>query len=210
MSHQQNQPSRGGITSDQGILINPTQAQFNQVERQLRQAVLEIAVNRLPGSHSRGDLRVRDLLPWADLTSGADNGWTTATHKWEQSGMTPDALNETYTVDTGSGNQAEDKVIGIMAVSNNAGTPGTTALEFEDETATFLELELDTTFTDEEVLGLLTDPVVYPNEDGAISQWTEAAADELVLHGAVCEPKSQTYTDGNYFLSNKNQLSEGQ
>lgn len=188
-----------------GILIAPSQERIERVEEQLRETLTETAVD--DGIASRPEqITVRDLLPQADLQSGADNGWDGNDAQWEQTSMTntgAQTANVTYDIDSSA--RAENKVIGIMVISNTAGTPVTTQIEFRTGTGAPIEqLQVEGLLTDEETMGLMADPIIYgAKQDGAIAQWADGTDDLVVFHGAVAEQIGNTFEPSSDFLSDR-------
>lgn len=192
----------GPVFNDHGILIDPTPAQINRVEENVRQLLQTLAIRQLEGVDGVDDVDVRDLIPSEDLDSGADNGWTTGTREWTQTTLTADAFNETYTIDADTG-LAENKVVALIVVSNNAASPTTTEVRFDTGTGgTFERLQIEGLLTDEEVLGLIADPIVnLPDQVTVINQYVTGTSDALVLSGAVAEKTSTTLEPAQRFAS---------
>lgn len=190
-----------GVVNDHGILADPTASDMSRQEKRIRNAVQSLAQRDISEVSSADDVAVRDLVPAEDLESGADNGWDGSARQWDQSGLTADSVNETYQVDSGA--KADSKVVAIFAVSNLAADPSTTELIFESTTGgTFERLQTEGLITDEEVTGLIADPIVLrADQDAVISQYSTATSDQLILHGAVAEPTGQTLEESARFLS---------
>lgn len=203
-----NQPQRGGQgpVNDHGILIDPTPAQINRVEQNIRSLLEQLAIQQIEGIDSPDDVDVRDLIPSEDLDSGSDNGWTTGTREWTQSGLTADSFNETYSIDGDVGN-AQNKITALLAVSSNAASPATTEVRLETGTGgTFERFQVEGLLTDQEVLGLIADPVInLPDQVTNIHQYATATTDELLFVGAVAEKTSTTLEPAQRFASNQSQ-----
>lgn len=187
---------------ERGILVDPSPADIEIVERRVEHVIAQLAVQNISDIGSLSDVVVRDLVPELDLNSGADNGWTNE-NEWDQTGLTPDALNETYSLE--HDDRAEDKVIAIFALSNVATSPSTTEVQFNNaQGGVFDILQTQGFLTDEEVLGLLNDPIISATSqrDLTIEQYVTSATDKLVFHGKVAEETGTTMGDNpSYFLS---------
>lgn len=192
--------------NSRGILTDPTAADIGRVERTTREQLVQEAVQNISDVDGQADVIVRDILPDADLASGADNNWDGNDRQWEQNGMGntgAETANTVYNVD--SDNEADDKIIAFYAISNVATSPVTTEIEFVDNTGgVFERLQVEGLLTDDETLGLLADPVVFgASQDGDINQYATGADDNVVYHGAVAEPEGQTLNESGRFLSDK-------
>lgn len=204
--------SARGTTGDtnpfnsRGVLTDPTAADVSAVESRVRQVLQNLAVQNLSDVNQPGDAIIRDLLPEVDLASGSDNNWDGNDRQWEQNGMGNTAAetgNETYVID--SDNEANEKIIALFAISNIASQPVTTEVTFEDGTGGVIERQqVEGLLTDDEVLGLFADPIVYgATDDGAINQFATGADDNVVLHGAVAEVEGRVLSESGRFLSDK-------
>lgn len=181
--------------ASQGILTDPTVADINEIENRVRNAITQLAVSDIQSITGRDQVVVRDLLPDQDLETTSDNGWTDTDNKWETTGFTADQFSDAYGIDSTA--RAENKIIAIYAISNVAANPVTTEIQFETGSgAPFEQLQVEGMLTDEEVIGLLADPIIYgADQDGTIRQYQTGAADEVVYHGVVAEQKGSTFED---------------
>lgn len=189
--------------AERGILSSPSPRDVSLVERRIEHVISRLAVNNVSDISSLSEVTVRDLVPQLDLQSGADN--SALENRWLQDTLTADALNQTYTIDHDQ--RAQDKVIAIFAVSNVAASPATTEVRVENNQGGVFEiLQVEGLLTDEEVIGLLNDPIVSAtsNQNYNIEQFVTATSDQLVLHGKVAEEAGTEIADnpGN-FLSGR-------
>ena len=180
-----------------GVYIAPSQSQIHQEEQRLRSNLADRATRQIADIETRDDVHVRDILPEEDLDVDDNsnvNGWNGTDREWLQAGLTADQLEQVYEID--SGNNADNKIIGIVAVSNISNDPSTSEIVFEAGTGgRFERLQMqgiETETTGE--FALLTDPVIFnAEEDGVIYQWpTTGGDDNVVYHGAVAESKENT------------------
>lgn len=164
-----------------------------RVERELRNR----AKNQIEGVNSDGEMHVRDLLPDEDLDQDDDNnvnGWNGTDREWVQSGMTGNQLNQIYEIDS-SGN-AEDKLIGIFAISSIATDILTTEITLEDGTGSRferLQFQEAQTLNDGEY-ALMRNPVIFnEGKDANIYQYPDQDGDDkVVYHGLVAEKAGTT------------------
>lgn len=195
MSSQQRQAQQGGGNpiaversewAEHGILTAPSPRDIEIVERRVENVAARLAVQNVSDIDNLSEVAIRDLIPQLDLESGADN--SALENRWLQDTLTADALNETYTIDHDA--RAQDKVIVVFAISNVAASPATTEVRVENNQGGVFEiLQVQGLLTDEEVLGLLNDPIISAtsNQNFAFEQFVTATSDELVFHGKVAE-----------------------
>lgn len=181
------------MTKQDGIIVDPPTRDINSTERAARRTAAALAQANIEGV---SDPLVRQLLPQQDLETTTPNGWTDTDNKWEQLGLGTDQFQEVYAIDTTA--RAENKVYVIFGVSNLSDNPGTTQIEFRTgNDAVFATVDVEGILTDEEVFGLLRDPVIFGEAggDGDIRQWSQTADDQVVYHGVVAENRGETYED---------------
>jgi len=139
---------------------------------------------------------IREIIPSADLASGAGNNWADSDRDWVQGGLAADSLQETYTIS--STGAAENKVLVFYGMYNVASDVLTTEVVFEDGTgAAFARFNAESLEIAEVGDFILFDePIVYgATEDGSLNQWPDAAGtDHLVYMVRVAEPIGNTVT----------------
>lgn len=193
---------------ERGILTDPDPRAISVVERRVEHVIAQLAV-RKGFAENLNAVHVRDLIPQLDLQSGGDN--SALENAWVQDTLTADQLNETYTID--HGNLAEDKIIAFYAISNVNVSPSTTEVRFNTAQGGVFEiLQTEGLLTDDEVIGLLNDPIISQGseQDYAIEQYVTATSDNLVFHGKVAEERGTEMEPANQnFLSGINLGSSG-
>lgn len=186
---------------ERGILVAPSPRDIEIVERRVEFVAAQLAVKNISDITSIDEVVVRDLIPQLDLESGAAN--SALENQWLQDTLTADALNETYTIDHDA--RAQDKVLVVFAISNVAASPATTEVRIENNQGGVFEiLQVEGLLTDEEVLGLLNDPIISATstQNYAIEQYVTATSDQLVFHGKVAEEAGTEIADNpQNFLS---------
>lgn len=174
-------------------IINPTQQQVVQAQQRAIDRAESLATS-ITGVDSQTQALVRESLPNEDLSSGTDNGWNGTQREWEQLGLSADAENVVYNID--SNNEAQDKVIVFYGFANVASDPLTTEVQFNDGTgATFARFNAEPTeVVDVSDFVVYDRPIVYGStEDGDVVQWPNSAGDDKVIHLAkVAEPLGNT------------------
>lgn len=180
-----------------GLLTEARKQDIQQAEERMVQELQSRAQRQLKGVNSPNDVHVRDILPNEDLDAddaNNDNGWTDTNREWLQSGLTADQLNQVYELD--ATDRAEDKVIGIFAISSIAADPITSEIVIEDGTGSRFErlmFQEAETFAEGD-LALMRNPVIFnEGKDAVIYQWPYQDGDEkLIYHGAVAEKAGTT------------------
>lgn len=180
-----------------GLLTEARKQDLQQAEEQLVSELESRAQRQLKGVNGPDDVHVRDILPNEDLDAddaNNDNGWNEDTREWIQSGLTADQLNQVYELD--STDRAEDKVVGIFAVSSIAADPITSEIVIEDGTGSRFErlmFQEAETFADGDI-ALFRNPIVFnEGKDAVVYQYPYQDGDEkLVYHGAVAEKAGTT------------------
>lgn len=177
----------------QTAIVAPTENQVAQAQREAISQAEQLA-GTITGIGSQQEALVREILPDADLASGAQNGWTATDREWIQSGLTADNVEEVYSVD--SNNEAQDKVLVFYGLANPASTVITTEVIFQDGTgATFARFNVESLdLVEISDIILFDELIVYGStEDGTINQWLDAAgADQMIYLAKVAEPLGQT------------------
>lgn len=180
---------------DRGVLVAPSPQDIEIMERRVEYILARLAVRNISGVDTLQEVQVRDLIPEEDLNAGADTGWTNE-NEWDQTTLTANSVQETYALQ--HQNRAEDKVIAFFAISNVAVSPATTQVRFNDAQGGVFEiLQTQGLLTDEEVIGLLNDPIISATsqQDMTIEQYVTATSDKLVFHGKVAEEAGTTMGD---------------
>lgn len=180
-----------------GLLTEADRTDIIQAEEDLVAEVQNRAKAQIEGVNTNADVHVRDILPSEDLDNdqGSNvNTWTNTNREWIQSGLSADTLNQVYEID--ASNRADEKVIGIFALSSTAADPITTEIDFEDGTGSRFErlmFQENQTFTEGD-LALLRNPIVFnEGKDAIIYQWTnDSGSDQVIYHGAVAEKAGTT------------------
>lgn len=192
----QAQQAGSSVMNDHGILIDPTPQEIGTMERQVRQLLQQLAINNEDSIDGPQDVDVRDLLPTVDFDSGGDN--SALENEWLQDTLTGDQFNETYQIDATAGGTAENRYVAIIGLSNLAGSPSTTEVQFTTSNgALFEHLQVEGLLTDEETFGLLADPIITKaGQQTNIDQYVTATSDRLVFHGAVAEKSGDNLEDG--------------
>jgi len=178
-------------------LIKATTADLRRLEKAAIDKVQSVAVSKVD-EINRENVRVRDILPAADLQSGADNGWNGTDQKWSQdfSGASAFSWLEAYTVDPN--NKMEEKALSIYALKNRNASPITTQLRFRTGTSNNPTgakdvLQIEKSYLEENTLLALDEPVLFePGENGLIEQIVDTADVDNVLYiGKVAEKASE-------------------
>lgn len=189
--------------NDRGVFAAATTADIQSAEVNARRTLEQKAVASSGIEASSPDgVTVRQLLPSLDLESGADNDWSGDTRQFVQTGLSGDADNEVYEVD--SDGDADQKMIAIFAVTNRSADPKTTQILFETTTGgRFEQLNVEGLFTDPEDTVLLSDPIVFgATQSGFIDQYaTEDGDDQVIYHGVVAEAEAESLEPTDRVLS---------
>lgn len=169
---------------------------IENVAQAARDRAAELATD-LTGIQSTDEIHVRDLLPQEDLETGGDNDWNGDDAEWTQQGLS-EGSNTTYVIN--SNERADDKVVVLYLVKNRNAAPITNQLEVRAGRNGQLGVrdivDLETMFTEDDAAVLLQEGMVFRhNESGQIIQHAaEAGDDNLILRGAVAEPRGNTLT----------------
>lgn len=180
-----------------GLLTESDIDDVQAAEERLVEELQSRAVDQLKGVNSTSAVHVRDILPSEDLDvddSENDNGWNGTDREWVQAGLTADQLNQVYELDATG--KAEDKVIGIFAISSVAADPITNEIVIEDGTGSkFERLMVQENYTDSEgAYALLRNPIIFnEGKDAVLYQYPDQSGDDkLIYHGAVAEKAGTT------------------
>lgn len=188
---------------------------------ELEQALMTEVTRRVQKSQSieasdPEEIVVRDVLPQHDFESGGDNNVTvdgTGPEEWRidwgSASATADSWAEAWEID--SRNQADEKVIGFIAVQFAAGDPNERALRFLKGTGGTQGVKdwfnLEKMENDEEGTGVFADAVIYgPTEQGSIEFWIEDSIDNqrTRLMGVTGEAVGETLSEPKNPLLDRN------
>lgn len=195
-------PAHTDVSNARGLLTAQTPQDLAAFESAVRKTVEQMALSGIADVETVQDVHTRNILPSEDLESGADNGWNGDDREFVQDGLSADQMNEVY--DLNSNGRLDEKVLGIFGVTSLAANPVTTQIQFESGTGGIFErLQVEGVYTEENVTGILANPVIFgATQDGVISQWAKAAGDDqLVYHAVIAETEGETLEDSNRFLS---------
>lgn len=179
-----------------GVLTEADKNDLKAAEDSMVSELQKRAQQQISGVNAPGDVHIRDILPNEDFDAddgSNNNGWS-SNREWLQSTLSADTLNQVYEID--STNRAEEKIIGIFAISTVSADPITTEIVFEDGTGGRFErlmFQEAMTFTEGDY-ALMRNPVIFnEGKDSVIFQWTnDSGADRLIYHGAVAEKAGKT------------------
>lgn len=180
-----------------GLLTEADKDDLREAEDDLVRELRQRAQQQLEGVNNPNEVHVRDILPNEDLDNDDTNNvntWTNTNREWVQSGLTADQLEQVYEID--ASNRADNKVIGIYAISSAATSPITTEIVFEDGTGSRFErlmFQEAETFTEGDI-ALMRNPIVFnEGKDGIIHLWpNDSGTERLILHGLVAEKAGTT------------------
>lgn len=196
--------ANGTAEHNRGVLVSPTQGDFNAFEKRARYVAEQVAVASSSVDANNSDqVVVRQLLPAEDLVSGADNDWDGEDERFVQTGLSA-GENTVYEID--SKEKAEGKVVVFFAVTNRSADPLTSQIQFSTGTGgRFEQLQIEGLLTDEEDTLLQINPIIYGgSENGDVSLYsTDAGDDEVIFHGFVAESIDETLEPSRRFLSDK-------
>lgn len=196
-------PQHGSVANNRGVLVNPPKEVVNEFEIRARQAVQKKAVETISDIGQPANAHVRQLLPEEDLETTDDNDWSDDDRQWEQTGLTADEMNNTYSFD--ADDRKRNKVVAIFAVTNISGSPSTTQIQFETGNGAIIErANVEGLLTDPEDTLLFADPLIYSaDENGEIQQYVTDTEDNVVLHGVVAEKAGRTLEESDRFLTHQ-------
>lgn len=182
----------GGM-AELNVMISPTQSEIMKRQREAIDKAKSMASN-IEGVSGPDQALVREMLPSDDLESGADNNWNAANNEWLQDGLTQDAENVVYNIN--STGAAQSKVFVFYGAANVASTVLTTEVIFQDGTgAQFADFNTQVLEIVElsDVVLFDQDIVFGATDDGDLVQWANAAGnDSMVYLCKVAEPLGET------------------
>lgn len=174
-----------------------------QAQQKSREVVASLAADDLSET-TMSEVVVRNLMPWEDFESGADNGWNGTDAEHSQGGLSS-GYNEVYSVD--SDENAENKAMVIYGVSDLAGDTDVTEVRVTTPTgATIARIDLSGINLDDDGFALFDDALalkVDENVDIEFYSTEDTNDEELKLEGAVAEKVGETVDESKRFLSKR-------
>lgn len=175
------------------VMVSPTQQEIMNRQREAIQKAQSLASN-IEGVSGPDEALVREILPSDDLESGNGNNWAAGNNEWIQSGLTQDAENVVYNINSTGASQS--KVLVFYGVANVASTVLTTEVIFQDGTgAQFADFNVQVLeIVELSDVVLFDQDIVYgATDDGDLVQWANAAGNDAVVYLAkVAEPLGET------------------
>lgn len=190
-----------------GIFTELRKRDLADAEDRLREEVYDRFIDAHSDADEAEDVVVRDILPAQDLEPGADNDWDGEDREWVQdfSDGTADDYNEAYVID--SDENAESKIIGILVVRQQSGTPITKQIRVRDGSDGSQGvrdiLQVQGLISNEDATGVVTEMLIFGYNDSGIIEFyiDDTGTENIVFEGAVAESTGNTLSNAsNYEL----------